>query len=151
MDGPHTAREALIAELLGDVDRLLMRVEALPGALGDAEQRLAGMALALDIASDRFRDAVTVFSEQAKRELADYVDRKAMLVAEASGKAVEEQRAALQEAAVLALHSVLQEPLAKSAALPAGEKAGWRRFLEHATTALLASGFTAGLVYLLIR
>jgi hypothetical protein len=34
---PRTAREALFAELLGELDTLLQRAEALPTALGTAE------------------------------------------------------------------------------------------------------------------
>ncbi|MEY3202262.1 MAG: hypothetical protein RIR70_1812 [Pseudomonadota bacterium] len=95
MSAPRTAREALMAELLGDMDALLARVEALPRQVAASEERLAQSVAALDEAGDRFRLAVTAFTEQAKSELAEYLDRKA---SEAADKTVREQRAALEEA-----------------------------------------------------
>ena len=55
MNGPRTTKEALIAEMLGDLDRLLARAEALPVAIREAEERTTGMIAGLNEAGDRFR------------------------------------------------------------------------------------------------
>lgn len=156
MNGPRTAREALIAELLGDVDRLLARVEALPALVAGAEGRLSGTVAALDEAGDKYRLAVTAFTEQAKADLSEYLDLKTAHAAQLAAQTVEEQRAALQEAASFAFRSEASDKAANlGAAL--GEAAKefrrsiWSRMMEHAVTALIASGFTAGLVYAIVK
>ena len=72
MSGPRTTREALIAEVLGDLDGLLARVEALPALVDGAESKLSGTVAALDDAGDKFRLAVTAFTEQAKADFLDH-------------------------------------------------------------------------------
>lgn len=153
MNAPRTAREALIAEMLGDLDALLSRVEALPALVAGAEERLSGTAAALDAAGDKYRMAVTAFNEQAKADLSEYFDRKA---GEVSSRTVEDQRAAMQEAARMAFRSEASDKAA-SLGLVLGEAAKEfrlsmrSRLVEHAITALVASGFTAGFVYLIVK
>lgn len=156
MSGSRTTREALIAELLGDLDGLIARVEALPAVVAGAEGKLSGTVAALDDAGDKFRLAVTAFTEQAKADLSEYLDIKIALAAQAVTKTVEEQRAALQEAARTAFRSEASDKAASlGAALGEAAKEFRRsmgsRLIEHAVTALIASGFTAGLVYAIAR
>jgi hypothetical protein len=153
MNGPRTTREALIAEVLGDLDALLTRVEALPVVVAAAEEKLIGTVMALNDAGDKYRMAVTAFNEQAKADLTEYLDLKA---AQVSAKTVEEQRAALQEVARLAFRSEASDKAA-SLGLVLGEAAKefrrsvWSRLWEHAITAVLASGFTAGLIFVILK
>lgn len=153
MNAPRTAREALIAEMLGDLDALLARIEALPALVAGAEERLSGTATALDAAGDKYRMAVSAFNEQAKADLSEYFDRK---VVEVSSRTVEDQRAAMQEAARMAFRSEASDKAA-SLGLVLGEAAKEfrlsmrSRLVEHAITALVASGFTAGFVYLIVK
>ncbi|MGJ0490051.1 hypothetical protein [Methylobacter sp.] len=153
MNGPRTTREALIAEVLGDLDTLLARVEALPVVVAAAEEKLIGTVTALNDAGDKYRMAVTAFNEQAKADLTEYLDLKA---AQVSAKTVEEQRAALQEVARLAFRSEASDKAA-SLGLVLGEAAKefrrsvWSRLWEHAITAVLASGFTAGLIFVILK
>ena len=149
MNSPRTAREALIAEMLGDLDTLLARVEALPALATSAEERLISTVTALDNAGDKYRMAITVFTEQAKTELAEYLDRKTI---EVSSKTVEEQCAAIQEAARVAFRSEASDKaanlsLALSEAAKQFRRSMWSRLMEHAITALISSGFTVGLLY----
>lgn len=53
MPGPQTAREALIAELLGDVDVLLKKAESLPGAMEAAANLVAAK---IETSGDKFRN-----------------------------------------------------------------------------------------------
>jgi len=156
MTGPRTAREALIAELLGDVDGLLARVEALPAMVAAAEDKMTGTAKALEDAGDKYRLAVTAFTEQAKADLSEYLDMKTGQAGLVAAKTVEEQRAALQEAARLAFRSEASDKAASlgvvlSEAAKDFRRSMWTRMIEHAVTALIASGFTASLVYLILK
>lgn len=156
MSGPRTTREALIAELLGDVDGLLARVEALPAVVAGAEEKLSTTAKTLEDAGDKYRLAVTAFTEQAKAELSEYLDMKSGQAAQVASKTVEEQRAALQEAARLAFRSEASDKAANlgvvlGEAAKEFQRSMWSRLIEHAVTALIASGFTASLVYLIVK
>lgn len=148
-----TAREALIAQLLQDVDGLLTRVEALPKAIGDAEGGLKRSAEVLDAAADRYRGAATTFSEAAREGMAEYARAKA---AEAGQRAASEARAAIAEAAhraasdarasvAAALEAAIQQATAS------GGRPTWTRLAEHLVTALAAAVLTAGLVVALVR
>ena len=148
MAEPRTTREALVAELLGDLDGLLARVEALPQVIVDAEARLNWTVTSLDAAGDRFRLAITAFTEQARGELTEYLERKA---GEVASRTVEEQRSALQDAALSAFRSEASEMAARlgialSDAAKEFHRSMLTRLLEHGLTALLASLLTAGLV-----
>lgn len=153
MTGPRTTREALIAEMLGELDTLLARVEALPKEIATAESQVASSVASLNEAGDKYRMAVTAFTEQAKTELTEFLQRKA---GEVAAKTVEEQRAAIQEAARQAFRSEASDKAAAlGIALGQAAKEFRRtmltRLLEHGFTALVASCLTSGLVVYLIR
>jgi len=150
---PNTTREALIAEVLGELDGLLARVEALPEKLADAENNLSATVAVLADAGDHYRLAITAFNDQAKAELTEYLERKAGQIA---AKTIEEQRAAMQEAARHAFRSEASDQAASlSVAMGRAAKEFRRssraRLVENALIALLASVCTAGLVYGVFR
>jgi hypothetical protein len=133
--GARTARDAIAAEILGDIDTLLARVEALPATVDDAARRITATATALDAAGDKYRMAVTAFTEETKVELTEFIQRKA---AEVSARAVEEQRAAIQEVARQAMHSFIV-PALPPAPIPAhplwlhvAAMTGWMAFVVMA-------------------
>ena len=150
---PNTTREILIAEVLGELDGLLARVEALPDKVASSERRMAVTVDALAGASDQYRMAVTAFNEEAKRDLTEYLERKASQIA---AKTIGEQRAAMQESARLAFRSEASDKAA-SLGVALGhaaneiKQARWSRLFEHGLTALLTSAFTAGLVYGILK
>lgn len=96
---PRTTREALTAFVLDEVDGLLARVETLSESLASAETRLATTVAALDAAGDKYRMMIQLFTEEAKTETANYLERK---TSEITIKTMEEQRNAMHEAAQLA-------------------------------------------------
>ena len=89
VQSPRTAREALLAEVLDEVDSLHRQVLALPDSLVAMEAKLAQTVSVLDQAADNFRMAVTAFSEQAKVDLLAFHERK---TAQASSQILDEQR-----------------------------------------------------------
>lgn len=96
MNAPSTAREALMRELLGDMDVLLKRAEALPDQILDSESKIKSTVALIDSAGDRYRLAVTAFNEQAKKDLSEFADQKIQLIAQTTAKSLEEHRASLK-------------------------------------------------------
>jgi hypothetical protein len=131
MADPRSVREALVAELLGDVDVILTRFEALVPAVADAEKRVLDSVAVLEGAGDRKTQQVTA-------------------------QTLEEHRAAIQGAAREAFRSEASDK-ATALGIALGEAARefrrsrWDRFMDHAFTALLASLVTSGLVYGITR
>lgn len=152
MNTPRTAREALIAEMLGEMEELLVRVEKLPAVLEDAEKKVANTVAALEGAGDKYRQALTAFNEEAKVELTSYLERKA---AEIASKTAEEQRAALQDEARRAFRSEVSDKasvlgsMLEKAAREVRQSTG-SRLAEYAITAFIASATTAGLIYMIV-
>lgn len=153
MSEPRTAREALIAQMLGELDDLLARAEQIPKSIAEAEARIALSARLLDKAGDQYRLAVTAFTDEAKATLTEHLEHKAsQLVA----LTVQEQRAALQEVARAALQV---EATYRTAQLTTGpcissgryQHALSGRLLEHGVTAILASVLTATLVLTIVH
>ena len=105
MGAPQKSREALVAEMLGDLDGLLSRVEQLLVALNHSEKKTISTIKALDDAGDKYRIAVDTFNQQAKADLSEYMQEKAIATA---SNTIEEQLAALQEIARSALQSVVK-------------------------------------------
>ena len=148
MAEPRTTREALVAELLGDLDSLLTRVETLPRTFADAEAKLTGTVSCLNSAGDQFRMAITAFTSEARGELTDFLQRKA---GEVASRTVDEQRAAIQEAARSAFESAAfdkasQLVIALGQAAKEFRRATLSRVVEHGLIAVGASLLTAGLV-----
>lgn len=147
--GPTTTREALIAEMLGDMSALLDRFEALPAITAASEDQIKLSAVALAEAGDKYRLAVTAFTEQAKAELSEYLDRQ-------TARTAEEQRAAMQEAARIAFRGEASDKAAfLSAALADAvrefKRSKWDRLLEHTITAVVASIISSIVLYVLFR
>ena len=150
---PRTTREALAALMLNEVDNLLARVERLPAAIASAEDRLAATVATLDAAGDKYRMVITTFTDEAITETVRYLERKTSLI---TARTMEEQRSVLQEAAQAAFKAEISEKISKLGV--ALEQATdelrlsiWPRVIEHAFTALIASSFTAGFVYLIVK
>ena len=129
---PRTAREALVAEMLGDIDVLLSRSEALPAKMAAVEAQLAASTAILDAAGDRYKMTICAFSEQAKAELTAYLQRKA---GQASEQLLEEQRQAIEQA------------MSRALSIAGNARPAWHRIAETAAIAFLASGLTAAALH----
>lgn len=134
MTKPNTTREALIAELLGDMDNLLSRVDALPAHISETENNLKKTLTALELGSDKYRMAITAFNEQAKQELSEYLDRK---TSESINKIDKYQHEAIQETARMILKESMQ-----------GKGS---RIIETSLIAIAASSLTGLIVYFMLR
>jgi len=146
----YTTREALIAEVLGELDDLLTRVERLPDTMTEAETRLVRSVHILEDAGDKYRLAITAFTEEAKVSLTEYLQHKA---AQTLADAVEEHRVAIQHAVSVARRSetMQQEPQPSPCGHVTVVSHGSRRLsrlFAHSVTAVLASLVTAAVVLL---
>ena len=102
---PHTAREALLAELLGDVHVLLERVASLQGDLSKAETGAKQTVAALVNANDQYRQQVDNLMARLRVEFAG-------LLTTATTHAVGQQATALQQAAVVAMRQAVSADIA---------------------------------------
>jgi hypothetical protein len=134
---PRTTREALIAEMLGDIDTLLTRCEAFTTKVDVLQAQMASNTATLDAAGERYRLAVGAFTEQAKQEVTRYLERKA---SEASTKILESQQAELRESVLRILESAANDAASKPRPV-------WSRLAELAGVAILAGVCSAGIVY----
>lgn len=153
MNSPRTVREEMVSVILGELDTLLARVEALPAMVESAEKHIAETVAALDGAGDKYRMAITAFSEQAKADLNEYLDRKA---AQVSAKTMEEQRAAIQDATLTAFRSEAFDKAAGLGVVLADaarefKRSQWARLAEHGFTAVLSSALTGWLVFAIAK
>jgi hypothetical protein len=151
MSEPRTTREALVAQMLGDLDGLLTRVEQLPKAIAEAETRLVATSQVLNDAGDKYRMAVTVFTEEAKTALTEYLEQKMSQVAALT---VEERRAIIKETVrqthqFQATRGVAQHQADLNRSASGDRYRPLCSVLEHGMTAALASVLTAALVFLI--
>ena len=154
MSEPRAFREALVAQLAGELDDLLRRVEVLTPAIANAGARLDASAAAVKVALERYEATVATLSAQTMKSIGEFAVRRTN---EAVVKSVHAQEALIQRAArravavelVPQLHA-LREAVARAA--PQVTPSAWSTWLGHAATALLASAFTAvGVVVYLVR
>jgi hypothetical protein len=153
MSGPRTMREAFAVQALEEVDALLLRVETIDAKVSSTESSLEATTKALLDAADKFRMAVTAFTEDAKADLTEHIQRKG---AEQIKATIEEQHSAMQEAARLAFRSQASDDagkLAKTLREAAGEfkRASWSRMGENLAVAVIASAITSGVIVLLLH
>lgn len=146
MNGTSSAREALIAETLGEMAALLDRVEAVAPAL-DASR------LALINASTELAGQVTAFESrmagvtenakvQAVRHIARRTDEIARVSAEAQTRAMEEAARMLFRTEVGPALQRVAMPLQHLADLAHRGAHPWQHWLTHAATAAAASAVT---------
>lgn len=91
-----TVREAVAAQVLGEVDDLVLRLENVARTIQGQESSHEARAAALLDAADKFKGAVTQFSEAATTQVREAVERHAHEVVTQTRA---EAAAAMQEAA----------------------------------------------------
>jgi hypothetical protein len=138
-----TAREALIAEVIGDVARLLDRVDALAPVILEAERSLLAATERLDDQIHSFETRMTTIIENAKVQAVNHIVRR---TAEVAGRAADAQRRAMEEAASALfkaqVESSLQRLVASLRHLLERADRPWDCWMTHAATAVVASATT---------
>ena len=152
----RSVREALAAQLLGELDDLVRKVEAATGKVDALDARMAATAQTLNEAADGFKLAATAFTDAAKAELQEYVERRSAIIIEQSAK---DHRTALQDVArdVFRAHALdeVDKLAGKLRAATVELKAtgsgvsGWPVFGAAIAAGVLSAGVTAAVLRLL--
>jgi hypothetical protein len=144
---PTTTREALIAEALGDMLRLVDRIEALAPTMDDARQSLVDASADLARQAETFERRMHALTEGAKAETVRHIVRRTEAMTRES---LDTQTRAMAEAAQKLFASEIH-PALQRLALPLQRLATqldrpWRPWLTHAATAVASSALTTALV-----
>jgi hypothetical protein len=143
MTDPSTAREALLAEVIGDVATLLARIEAVAPNLDERCEALllASTGLRDDLAD--FERRMTAATALAKAEAAKYI---AARTDDAARRSIDLQSRAMADAAREAFCAELGATMQRlhTTLQPLIERRGkrWERWLTHAAAAATASAAT---------
>lgn len=143
MSHPGSVREALIAEALGDLAKLLDRAEALQAAMLDSGRALTDARTELAEQLAAFESHLTALTEKAKVQAVRHILAR---TDEAARRSVEAQRQAMADAAQ-ALFRLEIEPALRRLAAPLGQ---WLERVQQprhpwaacVATAVSASGLT---------
>jgi len=143
MTSPATAREALIAEAIGDLAKLLDRAEALQSAMLESRQALVDAHAQLADQLAAFDAHVAALTEKAKVQMVKHV---LVRTDEAARRSVDLQSRAMADAARVAFGAELGATLQRLQVTlqPLIERQGnrWEWWLTHAAAAAAASAGT---------
>jgi len=144
---PTTAREALIAEALGDVAQLVDRVEALAPAMDEARQALDQTSAALARQAEAFERRMSALAENAQTLAVRHIARR---TAALTRESMDAQSRAMADAA-RALFAAEIHPALQHLALPLRQMVArmnrpWLTWLSHAATAVVSSIITSAVI-----
>ena len=140
MNGPSTAREALIVEALGEVALLLERVESLASSMEASRLALANANAELGDRLRAFEAGVSSITQQVKTRAVEHILQRA---ADATRSAIETQAQAMNEAARLAFSTQVDSNVARLATtlqqVTKRVDRPWDTWLTHAATAIVSA------------
>jgi len=143
MNRPTTAREALIVEALGEVARLLERVESLQSSMDAGRRALVRENAALGERLNAFATAMSSITQQAKVKAVEYMVQRTN---DATRQSIDAQTRAMNEAARLAFTEQLNPTLARLTVslqqLVQRADRPWDVWLTHAATAVSSAALT---------
>ena len=146
MNGTSSAREALIAETLGEMAALLDRVEAVAPALDASRLALINASTELAGQVTAFESRMAGITENAKMQAVKHIARRTDEITRVSAEA---QTRAMEEAARM-LFKTEVGPALQRVAMPLQHLADlahrgahpWQHWLTHAATAAASSAST---------
>jgi hypothetical protein len=143
VNGPATAREALLAELIGDVAKLTERMEILAPALDESRQALVRTSVQLSSQVAAFEVRMSAITENAKMQAVKHI---AVRTEELSLRLREDQVRMMDKAArelfTTQLGPVLQRLVAPLQQLFNRLDRPWQSWLTHAATAAVSAAAT---------
>ena len=143
MNGPSTAREALVVEALGEVASLLDRIEALTSSMEAGRLALADASAELGARLESFEAGMAAISLKVQASAAEQLVRRAV---KASSDSIDAQTRAMSVAARLAFSAQVDSTLARLTAslqqvLQRVDRP-WDLWLTHAATAAASAAVT---------
>lgn len=153
MNEPRLRREAIVAQLAGELDEIVQRVEQLVPRLDQSHRQLESSADAVRVALEQYRSSIALLSTEAMKNIGEYAVRSTR---QAAINSIEQQDAQIQDCARKAFEVELAPRLRdlNEAVSRAGQnlrRSTWSRWLEHAATAFVAAGCAAAGVLYLVR
>jgi hypothetical protein len=149
MSRSTTAREALVAELIGDVADLLNRVESLTTTMDKAREAMTGAKWALAASVEPFQHQMAAAVEQSKTIAVNDIKRETYEFAVIS---MQRQKEAMTECARVIVSQEVSPPVRELAETLRGlvhrADRPWRAWLTHGA-AVFASA--AGTTFLLVH
>lgn len=143
MNGPATAREALIVEALGEVALLLDRIESLTSSMEVGRLALANASAELDSRLKAFEARTTSVAQQVQVRAIEHIIKR---TAKAASDSVESQARAMNAAARLAFSAQVDSNLARLTSLLQQTlhrvDRPWDLWLTHAATAAASAAVT---------
>jgi len=142
------ARNVLLAEILGEVDTLLTRVETFAPELDAAHGRLASTSVEIIAGIERYRQTISALTEAAQASAVNHIVRRTNAVCEDSLTAHKDaMRVAAQEAFAAQLGPRVDAlAVALEGVMHRAHGLRWRDWLIHLVTALVSSAITAAVV-----
>ena len=145
----HSTKDALTAQMFEDFDTLVTKVEAVLKSSIELDRQLQATTQALDANGDRYRMAVTAFTEQAKAELSEHVQRATQIV---MTQKADEIHMAMQKAARSAFEAQSWDTAGALADRLKGaasefRRGIWSRLIENGIVALLAGILASAMTY----
>ncbi len=135
-----TAREALIAEIIGDLWRLVDRIDPLLAAMEEATDRLANAKADFDAGSSKFQGQVEVFTERAKGSIVQHVHHR---TAEIAAQSNEAQVQAMRKSARLIFDDEVGPTLRRLTEalrrMVDASQRPWDVWLTHSATAIVSA------------
>ena len=143
MKPPSTAREALIAEAIGEVARLLDRVEALMPALDASREAAAEAGSQLAAGLEALEDRMAAVTDTARTQVVRHIVRRT----EDAGRRAQETQsraiaAAAREVFRVEVERSIQHLASAVQAASFRKPPAWEAWLTHAATAVTASAAT---------
>jgi hypothetical protein len=150
VNAPGSVREALIAEAIGDLGRLIDQAQALQPAMAESRQTLVDAHAMLADQLAAFEAQVAALTEKAKVQAVKHILAR---TDETARRSVETQGRAMADAARVAFGAELGATLQRlqSSIQPLVERPGrrWEQWLTHAAAAATASAVTWTLAVIL--
>lgn len=144
MSKPSDAREALIAEAIGDVGRLMQDLAVLASLVEGSRDGLLQAKNELDTSLAAFGGQVSAITDHAKSQAVKYMAAKA---GEATRQSIEQQSRAMADAARVAFGAEVGATMQRwqftlNTLLERQRMRAWETWLTHATAAALGSTVT---------
>jgi hypothetical protein len=148
-----TAREALVAELIGDLADLLKRVETVTPAMNDSRQKLTHAAAALTACVEPLKNYLVTSVTQAQNAAVEHIGRRTH---EISVQSLRLQTQAMTDAARAIIDKEISPPLGQLGStlqvlVERTRRPQWETWATYAATATLSSILTACLAIYLLR
>jgi hypothetical protein len=147
-----TAREALIAEAIGDVGRLLDRIDPLVRALEESRAALANASGGLDWRVREFEVQVAAFTDRAKTVIVKHVERhSAEIVAQSNEAQTQAMRKAARQLFDEEVGPTLRQLTESLRRIVEMTLRPWDGWLTHLATAVTSAVLTGGVILFLHR